>query len=270
MLGKVARRFWPLLTVGGLLAAVAVLSVLSRPGFHHIPVPPTVRQKIRPQQTITDHPTAIVLQSSSPSGAVIHSSSLLTTIAGWICAAIAVAVVGFLIWYVIKLWLDAAPARQNAKAIAEIPPLTRREAVIAAVDAGISELARADGDSRSAIIACWVRLEHVAEAAGTPRSAGDTSSDLVERLLGAHQVSQPVLTELALLYRTARYSTASIDPSMRDRALSAYEHLRTDLLRSRSGPLADQPEVGPALVTTRPAVPNDDVRRPPSPRRERR
>jgi hypothetical protein len=271
MLGRLGRRLWPLLTIGGLLAAVAVLSVLSRPGFHSVPVPPSVRQKFaRPIPTLS--PTSgRPPGTGQPTAQVRHSTSTLVTIAGWVCAGIAAIIIGFLIWYLIKTWLESSSERRAAQAAADGPKLTRRQAVLAAVDAGISELARADGDPRAAIIACWVRLEEVAEAAGTSRAPGDTPSDLVARLLGDHQVSQAVLTSLASLYRTARYSTTWIEASMRDDALAAFEHLRAELVQSRSGLLAEQPEYEAAMAggsVVGSADPGMQPRRP-SPRRGR-
>ncbi len=59
--------------------------------------------------------------------------------------------------------------------------------MLAAVDAGLADLD--DGDPRAAVIACWVRLEEAAAAAGTPREPGDTPGELVLRLLAGHQVS---------------------------------------------------------------------------------
>jgi hypothetical protein len=268
MVGRMARRLWPLLAVGALLAGVGALSLFSHPGFHSLPVPPSVRHRLA-DPTPTVQITVRTTDRGSSGGD--HSFTLLALIVGWLFAAVVVAVAGFVIWYFVKSWLQSSSARRSSIRAGELPTLTRREAVLAAVDAGIVELARADGDPRAAIIACWVRLEEVAEAAGTARSPGDTSSDLVARLLGDHQVSQSVLTSLATLYRTARYSTAPIESSMRDEALSAFEHLRVELMQSRSGPLADVPMQSaddPEFTLVRAGAPDDDRR--PSPRRERR
>ena len=87
------------------------------------------------------------------------------------------------------------------------------------------------------MIACWVRLEEVAAAAGTPREPGDTPSELVTRLLAAHQVSPGVLRSLADLYLAARYGIGDIDAQMRTRARASLGQLRAELARSRSGPL---------------------------------
>jgi hypothetical protein len=74
-----------------------------------------------------------------------------------------------------------------------------------------------------------VRLEAAAAAAGTPRAAGDSPTDLVARLLGAHQVSRPVLSALARAYREARFTTHPIDQRTRQTAVDALRHVRTEL-----------------------------------------
>jgi hypothetical protein len=96
------------------------------------------------------------------------------------------------------------------------------------VDSGLADL-DADADARSAVIACWVRLEETAAAVGTPREIGDTSTDLVVRLLGAHDISGPVLDRLAGLYREARYATHVVDDQMRQDARAALRQLRAEL-----------------------------------------
>lgn len=101
--------------------------------------------------------------------------------------------------------------------------------VLAAVDAGLAELSDTDGDPRRAVIACWVRLERAAAAAGTPRAPGDSPTDLVARLLGAHQVSRQVLSALARVYREARFTTHPIDQRMRQTAVDALRQVRTEL-----------------------------------------
>ena len=83
------------------------------------------------------------------------------------------------------------------------------------------------------MIACWVRLEQAAAAAGTPREPGDTPTELVTRLLRGHDVSAPVLYPLAEVYRLARYATHTVDTGMRDRARAALQQLRGELSRER-------------------------------------
>ena len=67
------------------------------------------------------------------------------------------------------------------------PPATATaEDVVAALDAGLADLSDTDADPRRAVIACWVRLEQAAAAAGTPAQPGDSPTDLVARLLHEH------------------------------------------------------------------------------------
>jgi hypothetical protein len=103
------------------------------------------------------------------------------------------------------------------------------EEVVAALDAGLIDLSDADLDPRRAVIACWLRLEQAAAAAGTPRQATDTPTDLVSRLLGEHHVSGDVLASFADVYREARYATHTVDERMREQARSALQRLRAEL-----------------------------------------
>ena len=86
-----------------------------------------------------------------------------------------------------------------------------------------------DADPRRAVIACWVRLEQAAAAAGTPRQPGDTSTELVGRLLREHQVSADVLEAFAAVYREARFAPHEVDLGMRDQARAALRRLRDEL-----------------------------------------
>ncbi len=239
MFRSAARRLWPLLAVGGLLGAVAILSTISTPGVHQLPVPNSVKHAIAPPTKPATKFTPISTPTAGQRSVITKPlPPWVITAMEWACGIAVALVVAYLIWLVVRGWLESATRRAGADSPGA-KTLTRREAVLAAVDASIAELARDDGDARSAVIACWVRLEDVAEAAGTVREPGDTSSDLVTRLLSDHQVSAGVLTLLAELYRTARYSALPIQSSMRDQARSALTQLRSELQRSRSGPLAD-------------------------------
>jgi hypothetical protein len=147
-----------------------------------------------------------------------------------LCLAVVAVVVGMLIWYVFR---DGFRVRSAPLVVhpgpAEQPVATRTEEVVAALDAGLDRLSDQDTDPRRAVIACWVRLEEAAAAAGTPRHAGDTSTDLVARLLDSHQVSRPVLDEFAAVYREARYATHVVDEQMRAAAVRSLGHLRAEL-----------------------------------------
>lgn len=130
--------------------------------------------------------------------------------------------------------LPSSRARRTAEG-------TARE-VVAALDAGLVELDDADVDPRTAVIACWVRLEEAADAAGVARRTGDTSTDLVTRLLRGDPeagipaiVSADVLAEFAHVYRGARYATRPVDERTRDQARAALRRLRGELAAVAAG-----------------------------------
>jgi uncharacterized protein DUF4129 len=238
MAGQWARRLWPLVIVGGLLAGVAVLSMLGNTGVHLLPPLPVAS-------------TAIVLPSASPSsdaaqsptrtaGTAHRAKILPNSIEYGSLVVVALVILAWLVWYLPAILSGRRGSRRNA-VFGDASAVNRRAAVLAAVDDSIAELARDSGDARDVVIACWVRLEEVAAVAGSGRAIGDTSSDLVLRLLSDHQITASVLLSLADLYRTARYSTQSIESSMREQARAALGRLRDELSRSRSGPLADEP-----------------------------
>jgi hypothetical protein len=240
------RRWLPLAVVGGLLAAAAIAASHATLGIHR--VPPARDAGPTPGRGTAAHSATASAVSSTEAGRVYQGVSLpawLEAAVGWVCAVLGVLLVGFLVWRAVQAWLSSDPDPLAAAAAPGAALHARRDAVLAAVDAGIAELASDDGDARSAVIACWVRLEDVAAVAGTPRGPGDTPGDLVARLLGEHQVSAPVLRSLADLYRAARYGTGVIDARMRADAATALGQLRDELARSRSGPLEYDPvEVG--------------------------
>jgi hypothetical protein len=250
-----ARRWVPLTLVGAMIGAAAVAASLATPGARSIPEPEI--SFVAPRSAATgslDTGAGITAQPrSSRAVSTMEIPQWLQTVVGYICAVLGIAVFGYLTWLLIRMALETRAKQPATPGNTDDVTMSKRRAVLAAVDAGIAELASEDGDARSAVIACWVRLEEVAAAAGTPRSTSDSAADLVHRLLHAHQVSAPVLESLAELYRAARYGTHEIDPSMRARARHALSQLRDELARSRSGPLEhDAVLVGPAEAARRP------------------
>jgi len=159
-----------------------------------------------------------------------------TQLPGWIgyalvalCLAFVLVLVGALLWALLR---DRLMTRMEAPEVVDPEEVRRRmrEQVRAAVDEGLSDLDIADTDPRRAVIACWVRLEKAAAAAGTEREIGDTSTDLVQRVLADHAVSAPVLAGLAAIYREARFATHVVDDAMRDQARAALRQLRDELV----------------------------------------
>ena len=85
------------------------------------------------------------------------------------------------------------------------------------------------GDRERAIIACWIRLEQIAEEAGFGRLSSETSSELATRWLARLPVSREPLLALAELYREARYSSHRLPESALATARGALEQLRREM-----------------------------------------
>lgn len=85
------------------------------------------------------------------------------------------------------------------------------------------------GDRQRAIIACWIRLEQIAEAAGFARQSSETSTELADRWLARLPLSRQPLLTLAALYREARYSSHRLPDSALETARGALEQLRREI-----------------------------------------
>ncbi|AEV81837.1 hypothetical protein ACWT_0823 [Actinoplanes sp. SE50] len=219
------RRWWPLAAVIGLLFVISLAATRSAPQLDRITPESTTPTTQAPLLPPTPHPT--VEQSESPVEAA-------RGLPGWVgSAAVAVIVVLVIVMVVILIWAllrDVARRRRNRTGRRD----PRRagntaEDLVAALDAGLEELSDTDRDPRRAVIACWVRLEQAAAAAGTVRHPGDSPTDLVGRLLAEQQVDAAVLAALMEVYREARYATHTVDDRMRQQARYALERLRADL-----------------------------------------
>jgi len=228
------RRLGPLVAVGLLLAAAAVSATLAspqvRPRRYGVDNPPPLGDHPSFDQRYPTAPPQDATGLAEPSRTTQLPDWLLFT-AQLICVLLVTAAVGLLVWYLLRNGLRLRHRRHEPKPAAE--PAPDRSEVIAAVDAGLSDLDDLDTDPRRAVIACWVRLEQAAAAAGTPRHVGDTPTELVTRLLAGHAVSAAGLYSLAEVYRLARYATHTVDTTTRDQARAALGQLRAELSRER-------------------------------------
>ena len=229
------RRWWPVAVVVGLLATVALASAHSSIGASRIP--PVARDAPfvleypsgDPRPSIPAEPREAAEQTRT------QIPSWLGTVVLVLLGAALLAALGYLAWTLVRgvarrvtRALPAQPDRRSAEG-------TARE-VVAAVDAGLVELDDRSTDPRTAVIACWVRLEEAAAGAGVSRLTGDTATDLVTRLLRGDPstgvpaiVSADVLAEFAHVYREARYATRPVDEQTRDQARAALRRLRGEL-----------------------------------------
>jgi hypothetical protein len=75
-----------------------------------------------------------------------------------------------------------------------------------------------EADAREAVIACYVRMERALADAGSPRHPTESPLELLDRVLGAHDVPEHDAQRLTGLFTEARFSTHRITPEMRDAA----------------------------------------------------
>jgi hypothetical protein len=231
----VLRRWWPVAAVTVLLAVAALSAGHSSLGASRIPpVADTIPY-------VPDYPTAEPARSipveprtgAEATGATVPQWVFDTAVA--LLVLVSLLAVGYLIWTLVR-----GALRRTTRAVPTVRARrtaagTARE-VVAALDAGLEELDDRSTDPRTAVIACWVRLEEAAEEAGVPRLAGDTPTDLVSRLLRGDPAagvpaiaSADVLDGFAHVYREARYATHTVDERTRDQARAALRRLRGEL-----------------------------------------
>ncbi|MEU7907858.1 DUF4129 domain-containing protein [Actinoplanes sp. NPDC049118] len=219
------RRWWPLAAVLGLLFLASLAATHSAPQlerFNPDAAPVTEAPPLLPPS-----PEAV----SRPSAEPVAGSELpdwIGRVALIVLGVLALLVLALVVWAVLRQQLGRRGARKGRRDPRRPEPRTAED-LVAALDAGLQELSDTDRDPRRAVIACWVRLEDAAAAAGTPRHAGDSPTDLVARLLAEQRVDAGVLTPFAAVYRQARYATHTVDDQMRRQARSALERLRSDL-----------------------------------------
>jgi hypothetical protein len=99
--------------------------------------------------------------------------------------------------------------------------------MVAAVDDGLDALAVGPVDD--VIIACWVRLEDAAEAAGVGRRPAETSAELAARVLETWHAPSASVSVLLDRYRQARYSHHPLDEDDRAAAVAALSEIRSAL-----------------------------------------
>ncbi|MGI5180832.1 DUF4129 domain-containing protein [Dactylosporangium sp. CA-152071] len=223
------NRWLPVLAVVAVLGIATAAASTSSPEISKVPVPELLATPPAVSPTPDVMTSGGPLASAAPEEAPFTLPDWVTYTAGILCLLVVAVLVGWLAWSLLR---NAGPKRKARLFVEPKQPTPMTDGgaeVIAAVDAGIVELSDTDTDPRRAVIACWVRLERAAAAAGTPRETGDSPTDLVTRLLAGHQVSRPTLEGLAFVYREARYATRPVDERSRQGAIEALRQLRSEL-----------------------------------------
>lgn len=104
--------------------------------------------------------------------------------------------------------------------------------LIKELDAGLDDLHNI-ADPRSAVIACYSRMETVVHLAGVEEIASDTPFELLARILQRADVSEASARRLTELFEEAKFSIRPIDEPMRQEALSALRAVRDEIGASR-------------------------------------
>lgn len=230
-------RWLPLAAVAALLGAAMLAAAYANPSIDRIPSGERIGTAATQAPLTIPPPERTAAASGGPQDALSIPSWV-----GWalsvLCAAVVLLVVGLLLWMLLR---DRLAGRRGSAAADDTPvptPTDTSRRVRAALDEGLADLDEADADPRRVVIACWVRLEEAAAAAGVPRQVGDTSTDLIGRLLATATVSAAVsvdvLAPFAAVYREARFATHTVDTAMRDQARSALTRLRDELAAGAS------------------------------------
>jgi hypothetical protein len=224
------RRWWPFAAVVVLLGLAAVAAGHSalevRQSEPALPAAPGAQEDFgEPVTPSWSPPPSEEIVQADPSDLPGWLGPLATVL----CTATVLVVVGLVAWTLTRDALAKRRRRAVDYRTERAPPPRTADEVVAALDAGLDDLSDTDGDPRRAVIACWLRLEQAAAAAGTPKRVGDSPTDLVSRLLQTHEVSADVLAALAEVYREARYATHAVDERMRAQARAALQRIRAEL-----------------------------------------
>jgi Domain of unknown function (DUF4129) len=237
---RALHRWAPLLVVGALLAAVWFAAAFSSPQINNLPVPPLRVERTESTPPASEQPsTPEDTASASDTATAVETPNERTGLITIAVVVLLLAAGGVGGWVIFRRRVASASSDPLVMSRKVVTRSARRpETVVAAVDAGLSDLSDADADPRRAVIACWVRLEGAAASAGTPRHIGDSPTDLVTRLLHEHRVGPAALDGLATIYREARYAAHTIDEGTREAAIAALRQVRSEL--SAAPPIAGQ------------------------------
>jgi hypothetical protein len=85
------------------------------------------------------------------------------------------------------------------------------------------------GTPRNGIVACWLELEDTVRASGVVPQPHQTAEELTQQVLRELTVDRGSISELARLYREARFSRHAMSETDRAAAQAAVERLHEDL-----------------------------------------
>ncbi len=158
------------------------------------------------------------MQSDDDGGYVASYGLLFDVMAGVVIAVLAVAAGAFALRELGPGLWTGGPLRLRRRREKIFEVLDDGSQLRMAVDIDTARAVLSSGSPRNAIVACWMQLERDAAAAGLARFEAETSSEYVERVVVASSISSGPITELAGLYREARFSRHELTDAHRARA----------------------------------------------------
>jgi hypothetical protein len=160
--------------------------------------------------------------------------------------AVRIALVVWLLWLALRVvaWLrgvlDARRRHEPKPVQVDFEVLEDPEPLVEEIrrDADLQLELLLAGEPRNAIVACWERFEEQAERVGLARLSWETSAEFTLRLLDAVSADPVAVSDLAALYREARFSEHQITEAAREQAMAALQRVR-DTVGSRptTGPV---------------------------------
>jgi hypothetical protein len=121
--------------------------------------------------------------------------------------------------------LYVAERRRSRRLPREAASVT--DELVEALDETLEDL-RAERDPRRAVIAAYARMERILAAHGIPRRRFEAPNEYLARVLGELSAGRAA-EQLTALFERARFSTHTIDRSMKDEAIDAVEALQAEL-----------------------------------------
>lgn len=94
-----------------------------------------------------------------------------------------------------------------------------------------------EADPRKAVVAAYVAMNHAAADAGARRRLDETPAEYLERLLESLGATSEAARRLTSCFESARYSTKTVDETLRSSAIEALRQIRAELdtARERAG-----------------------------------
>lgn len=220
----------PLITVGLAVAAVVLVAVVATGGHVPLATEGSGGWRLDRPEISDDRP----IEDIEPIDDASRTSRLPGEGALGVLAQTALIVTGGLVLYLmgrtllrVRLGSDDpldAPAEEHW-------PAEPTAEMVEAVDDGLAALGT--GPIDEVIIACWVRLEEAAAAAGVGRRPAETSAELAARVLDELHAPAAAVTVLLDRYRQARYSHHPLGEDDRAAAINALDDIRAAITGTR-------------------------------------